>query len=453
MQFNRQSNFLTVRLSEEEKIITMIHTIPNGETTIVYCCDTMDYYVLPKEEAMEIVDRIDNTPINDITSDVENSSTILDSQTEKYEDEFSTLILNVSNDCNMRCKYCFANHGAYQSPKGMMNANIACKAVEEYAYKYHQIKEVKFFGGEPLMNTNTIEAVCRRVYSLHSEGVLKKVPRFKAITNGTILNDKVFELVEKYGLNVVFSIDGPPEVHDMARVFVNGEATFNVIRNNFIKLKKRTQGAQPCSVEVTYSNAHLLNGMSMADTVEYLYREFNLDPGQVNVSLVNLNSDDPLALPGGENCWSDFAKEVIQRKQDGEDFFGDLKLMGLIHRIKNHKHSSEILCSAGTSWAAVSSSGKIYPCLMFIDQDDFYMGCVSTSFLDADTYRNISSKFCVCHKHNVPCVKCFAKQVCNRCAGINHFLTGDISGNDPHQCQIMRDTVEALIKGIANGIV
>ena len=193
--------------------------------------------------------------------------------------------------------------------------------------------------------------------------------------------------------------------------------------------------------------------LSMADTVKYLYCEFDLEPGQVNVSLVNLSINDPLALPDGENCWSDFAKDVIQRKQNGEGFLGDLKLMGLIHRIKNHKVSSNILCSAGNSWAAVSSSGKIYPCLMFIDQNDFYMGCVSTAFLNTDTYRNISQKFSVCHKQNNPCAKCFAKQVCNRCAGINYFLTGDISGNDPHQCQIMRDTVEILIKGIANGIV
>lgn len=434
------------------KIITMIHLIPNGETTIVYCCDTMDYHILPKKEAMRIADEIDNTGIADISTS-EKASTIEETKIESYDDEFSTLILNISNDCNMRCKYCFANHGVYQSPKGMMSTDIACKAVEEYANKYHQIKEIKFFGGEPLMNISTIEAVCKRTNALYSEGVLKKLPRFKAITNGTILNDKVFELVEKYSLNVVFSIDGPPEVHDMARVFVNGQGTFNVIRKNFEELQKRTQGAQPCSVEVTYSNAHLLNGMSMADTVEYLYREFSLAPGQVNVSLVNLNSDDPLALPDGENCWSEFAKEVLQRKQDGEGFFGDLKLMGLVHRIKNHKRSSDILCSAGTSWAAVSSSGKIFPCLMFIDQDDFYMGCVSTSFIDTNIYRNISSKFNVYHKHNAPCVKCFAKQICNRCAGINHFLTGDISGNDPHQCKIMRDTVETLIKGIANGIV
>lgn len=444
MLFNRQFNFLSVRLNEEAKGITMIHMIPNGDTTIVYCCDTMNYYVFPKGEAEELADGIDNA---------EHALSVLGSQKEIYEDEFSTLILNVSNDCNMRCKYCFANHGAYQSPKGMMNADIACKALDEYANKYHKIKEVKFFGGEPLMNTTTIEAVCKHTYSLYAEGVLKKLPRFKAITNGTILNDKVLELIDKYGLNIVFSIDGPPEVHNMARVFVNGEATFNVIRNNFNELKKRTLGAQPCSIEVTYSNAHLLNGMSMADTVKYLYCEFDLEPGQVNVSLVNLSINDPLALPDGENCWSDFAKDVIQRKQNGEGFLGDLKLMGLIHRIKNHKVSSNILCSAGNSWAAISSSGKIYPCLMFIDQNDFYMGCVSTAFLNTDTYRNISQKFSVCHKQNNPCAKCFAKQVCNRCAGINYFLTGDISGNDPHQCQIMRDTVEILIKGIANGIV
>ena len=85
MLFNRQSNFLTVRLSEEAKSTTMIHMIPNGDTTIVYCCDTMDYYVFPKEKAKELANGIDNA---------EHASSVLGSQKENYEDEFSTLILN-----------------------------------------------------------------------------------------------------------------------------------------------------------------------------------------------------------------------------------------------------------------------------------------------------------------------------------------------------------------------
>ena len=78
MLFNRQFNFLSVRLNEEAKGITMIHMIPNGDTTIVYCCDTMNYYVFPKGEAEELADGIDNA---------EHALSVLGSQKEIYEDE------------------------------------------------------------------------------------------------------------------------------------------------------------------------------------------------------------------------------------------------------------------------------------------------------------------------------------------------------------------------------
>ena len=40
------------------------------------------------------------------------------------------LCLHVSHDCNLRCQYCFASEGDYNSGRKLMNRDVALKAVD-----------------------------------------------------------------------------------------------------------------------------------------------------------------------------------------------------------------------------------------------------------------------------------------------------------------------------------
>lgn len=91
---------------------------------------------------------------------------------------------------------------------------------------------------------------------------------------------------------------------------------------------------------------------------------------------------------------------------------------------------------------------------MFMDNKNFKMGNVKADLFQSNLYRKIKSKFSDCNpKINDSCKYCFANQVCNQCAGINYFMTGKISQKHPDHCLSIRNTVEILIRGIADGII
>ncbi|HPJ01805.1 MAG TPA: 4Fe-4S cluster-binding domain-containing protein [Candidatus Limiplasma sp.] len=71
------------------------------------------------------------------------------------------LCLHVSHDCNLRCEYCFASKGDYQTGRKLMPEDVALKATDylvEQSGHRHTI-EIDFFGGEPLLNFETVKAV------------------------------------------------------------------------------------------------------------------------------------------------------------------------------------------------------------------------------------------------------------------------------------------------------
>ncbi len=64
------------------------------------------------------------------------------------------LTLNVSNACNMACKYCYASGGTYNTTEMLMNQNTALNTINFFNKNFSSIEHVNFFGGEPtLMNS------------------------------------------------------------------------------------------------------------------------------------------------------------------------------------------------------------------------------------------------------------------------------------------------------------
>ena len=97
-----------------------------------------------------------------------------------------SLCLHLSHDCNLRCRYCFANQGDYHGKRENMPLNVALKAVDMLIAKSGAVKnlEMDFFGGEPLMNFD----VLRQTVSYAKEQARKagKIFKFTCTTNGLL---------------------------------------------------------------------------------------------------------------------------------------------------------------------------------------------------------------------------------------------------------------------------
>lgn len=145
---------------------------------------------------------------------------------------FDHLTLEVTGDCNMRCRYCIFS-GGYQNirlhNRFSMPWEIARTAIDFFLKNpAHQLpcQHISFYGGEPTIN---IQLIMRCVEYARSVG---QPITFGMTTNGTLLNERVRSFLVAHDFRLLVSLDGPREVHDENRVFPGGGGTFETIIGN-----------------------------------------------------------------------------------------------------------------------------------------------------------------------------------------------------------------------------
>lgn len=94
--------------------------------------------------------------------------------------------------------------------------------------------EMDFFGGEPLMNFETVKKIVE--YARSQEPVYHKKFRFTITTNGMLLTDDKIDFINREMSNVVLSIDGRKEVNDRMRPRVDGKGSYDKIIPMYKKL-------------------------------------------------------------------------------------------------------------------------------------------------------------------------------------------------------------------------
>ena len=95
------------------------------------------------------------------------------------------LCLHVAHTCNLNCSYCFAAQGKFHGEAGLMSFETGKRALDfliEHSGTRRNL-EVDFFGGEPLMNLERVQAA-GRLCPQHRERAQGKNFRFTMTTNG-----------------------------------------------------------------------------------------------------------------------------------------------------------------------------------------------------------------------------------------------------------------------------
>ena len=143
------------------------------------------------------------------------------------------LCLHIAHDCNLACKYCFAEEGEYHGRRALMSFEVGRKALDFLIRSSGNRRnlEVDFFGGEPLMNWQVVKDLV--AYGREQEKLYDKHFRFTVTTNGVLLNDEILEFVNREMDNVVISLDGRKEVNDAMRPFRSGKGSYDFIVPKF----------------------------------------------------------------------------------------------------------------------------------------------------------------------------------------------------------------------------
>lgn len=124
------------------------------------------------------------------------------------------LVLNVSGKCNLACRYCFSQDKNGFKFKSMTTQE--CLDAVSYMIKNNPGEKnftVSFFGGEPMLEKETIMSVVPAIVSSHPD----KSFFFSITTNGTIMDDDFVRFIKEYRISILVSFDGPKDIESYNR--------------------------------------------------------------------------------------------------------------------------------------------------------------------------------------------------------------------------------------------
>jgi uncharacterized protein len=437
--------------------MNMIHVFNYRDKNYIYdvgsgslheCDKATADYLKAKEEGQEVdITYITDAQIQEILSDVEGLKAQGLFQKEEVSsypmksNEVKALCIHICHDCNFRCRYCFADEGAYHSKREFMSLETAKAAVDFLIQNSgkRKVLEMDFFGGEPLMNFQVLKDTVAYAKA-EGEKVGKKF-LFTTTTNALLMNDEVIEFFNQEMENVVLSLDGRPEVHDAIRKSINGKGTFNLIID---KIKKfiSLRGDKSYYVRGTFTAKNLDFAKDVLFIADQGVDSISMEP--VVTELEDLQIKDE-HLPIIEKEYENLCDAYLERyaKGQGFNFFHfNVDLEGgpcLSKRVS--------ACGAGNEYFSVAPNGDLYPCHQFVGDDNFRMGSVSEGILRNDIREQFKNSCLFTRKK---CGDCFAKFICSGgCNANNYHYNGDI--NDPYEvtCGMMKKRIECAMHILA----
>jgi SCIFF radical SAM maturase len=248
---------------------------------------------------------------------VEDAYECMIEEVKKRKTVVKALCLHIAHDCNLACKYCFAEEGEYHGRRALMSFEVGKKALDfliANSGNRHNL-EVDFFGGEPLMNWQVVKDLV--AYGREQEKIHDKHFRFTITTNGVLLNDEVQEFVNKEMDNVVLSLDGRKDVNDRMRPFRNGKGSYDLIVPKFQKLAK-SRNQERYYVRGTFTRDNLDFSNDILHFADLGFKQMSIEP-------VVGDESDPYAIreediPMINEEYDKLAKIMIEREKEGKGF-------------------------------------------------------------------------------------------------------------------------------------
>ena len=348
------------------------------------------------------------------------------------------LCLHIAHDCNLACKYCFAEEGEYHGRRALMSYEVGKKALDFLIANSGSRRnlEVDFFGGEPLMNWQVVKDLVK--YGREQEKLHNKRFRFTLTTNGVLLNDEVMEFCNQEMGNVVLSLDGRKEVHDRMRPFRNGKGSYDLVVPKFLKFAD-SRGQERYYVRGTFTRNNL-------DFSEDVLHFADLGFTQVSVEPVVAAPEDDYSIreediPKICEEYDKLAREMIRREKEGKGFNFFHFMIDLTGGPCVYKRMSG--CGSGTEYLAVTPWGDLYPCHQFVGKEEFLMGNVDDGIVRED----IVDQFKCCNVYaKEKCQNCFAKFYCSGgCAANSYNFHGTINDAYDIGCELQRKREECAI--------
>ncbi len=346
------------------------------------------------------------------------------------------LTLLVTNSCNLRCKYCFANAG---ENKNNMALNTATSIVEGVFQKTTRPNvKISFFGGEPTLRMPLIKHAVNHVRKLSRR--TGKGHLFYITTNGVLSRESLEYLVNNE-FTFVISMDGHPDIQNLLRPMAGGGSSSQAVEETIDYLVSQRV---PFKVRSTITN---LNVESMEENIRYF--------GDLGVETVHY---EPMTRTGRASR----EKAVVARPLAdlySQNFIASLNAarecgVSLISSsYMNLLAPSLKFCDAMAGSRLVGTwEGNITLCVEVQDSCHPYSEHSTVGNVIPEThqikinhekYSKIIGDVEV--QKNRDCMDCFAKFCCGGGCPVKSFYSCGKGSVDPYRCQITKILVKEIL--------
>ena len=364
------------------------------------------------------------------------------------------ITLQLTQDCNFRCKYCIYSESNNLKQRSHTNKymplEIAKRAI--LFYRDHAIDSnmynVGFYGGEPLLQWDSLKELI-----LFAEKELSgKLLTFSITTNASLLFEDRASFLEEHGVGILVSLDGVKTVNDANRVKRDGGGTTDTVLRNIRMVKEKHPEL--------YSKMHI----SSVINPEIEVSEFGQYPCELNdLSLSNytvnieFNSDHVTVIPF-----------ELQKTMENEELLAYLSEFGLyshkispygygqiesvrstINTMKPSNGIEDIMapggqCVPGKGRLFVSVDGRLYPCERVNESEANCIGSLDVGF----DYEKAIQILNIGSITDSECKNCWAIRNCSMCTRLFDYSQDDAAAEKLKYCESIKRTAQKRIRTI-----
>lgn len=324
------------------------------------------------------------------------------------DNKISSLVLNVSHDCNLNCVYCYGDGGNYGLVRKLMDVDMAKKAIDYWLERLDMdahMLTVSFFGGEPLMNTKVIsfavDYINERLAKLHKRAF------YTITTNGTILNESILKLLIENQFNITVSIDGLKDYHDANRPFRDGKGSYSRVQEN-VKILVENGATLNSRITLTHENIK-----AFSDIVKSIW---SLGIDSVVFDIATTTNQKYAITPEDVKLLEEQISELADITYDSLVNKGNRVLFNIVQTsMILNGNKSQCSCSFNTNKTLMMDpDGDVYRCHRVQGYDEFKLG-------------NITDKLQPAEKVKFECCdSCWADKLCSKCAHTNYIVNNDV---------------------------
>lgn len=324
--------------------------------------------------------------------------------------ELKILFFEVTSRCNAHCDHC-GSRCDINSPDGI-SSDLFKKVLLDVKENLGNNAMLNITGGEPLIRKDLFE-ITKYAHKLGFD--------WGMVTNGTLINDKIIELMKETGMSTIsISIDGMKETHETFRHLPN---SFDRILLNIQKLQKANFLEH---IQVTFiANKKNINELPI------LWKTLN----NLKIDSLRISSIDPIGRANDN-------KDLILDKNDFDflfDFIKETNKKDELHCLWSCSHyfgntiipdslGRHFHCNTGINVASILSNGDIFACPNIPRLPHLIQGNIKK-----DIFSQIwINKFKPFRKRilNEECNNCKHKKFCNG----DSFHTWNFEENKPNFC-------------------